>query len=108
MAVGGQRHAPAALPQGKNPGTHWRQGGAHSGSGLGTIWNINYSNSINTNNLTPRQNKKNEFYIHGSVRRNSTLIRSDKMQHIQAFIYSKITLHASGVPRTHHHEYIKL
>ena len=47
-----------------------------------------------------------EFYIHGSVHRHSLLIKSNKMQ--QVFIYCKITLHVSGVYRTHHQEYIKL
>jgi len=48
------------------------------------------------------------FYIHGSVHRQSILIRSNKMQLMQVFIYCKITLHVSGVYRTHHQEYIKL
>ena len=30
------------------------------------------------------------------------------MQQVQVFIYCKITLHVSGVHRTHHQEYIKL
>ena len=30
------------------------------------------------------------------------------MQQLQVFIYCKITLHVSGVYRTHHQEYIKL
>ena len=30
------------------------------------------------------------------------------MQQMQVFIYCKITLHVSGVYRTHHQEYIKL
>ena len=30
------------------------------------------------------------------------------MQNMQVFIYCKITLHVSGVHRTHHQEYIKL
>ena len=38
----------------------------------------------------------------------SILIRSNKMQLMQVFIYCKITLHVSGVYRTHHQEYIKL
>ena len=32
----------------------------------------------------------------------------NKLQQMQVFIYSKITLHVSGVYRTHHEEYIKL
>ena len=47
-----------------------------------------------------------QFYIHGSVYRDSTLIRSNKMQ--QLFIYCKYTLRVSGVHRTYHQEYIKL
>ena len=38
----------------------------------------------------------------------SILIRSNKMQQMQVFIYCSITLHVSGVYRTHHQEYIKL
>ena len=49
----------------------------------------------------------NKFYIHGTVHRHSILIRSNKMQQTQVFIYCKITLHVSGY-RTHHQEYIKL
>ena len=30
------------------------------------------------------------------------------MQQVQVFIYCKITLHVSGVYRTHHQEYMKL
>ena len=45
------------------------------------------------------------FYIHGSVHRDSILIRTNKMQ---VFIYCKITLHVSGVYRTHQKQYIKL
>ena len=45
------------------------------------------------------------FFIHGSVHRDSILIRCNNMQ---AFIYCKITLHVSGVYRIHHQEYIKL
>ena len=57
----------------------------------------------------PRSYKLNtEYYIHGSVHRHSILIRSNKMQQMQVFIYCKITLHVSGVYRTHHQEYIKL
>ena len=36
------------------------------------------------------------------------LIRSNKMQQMQVFIYCTITVHVSGVYRTHHQEYIKL
>ena len=46
-----------------------------------------------------------EFYVHGSVHLNSILISCNSMQ---VFIYCKITLHVSGVHRTHHQEYIKL
>jgi len=46
------------------------------------------------------------FYIHGSVIRHYILIRSNKIQQMQVFIYCKITLHVSGVYRTHHQEYI--
>ena len=49
-----------------------------------------------------------EFYIHGPVHRNSILIRSNKCNSMQVFIYCKITLHVSGVYCTHHQEYIKL
>ena len=49
-----------------------------------------------------------EFYIHGSVHRHSTLIRSNKIQQMQVFIYCTITLHVSGVYSTHHQQYIKL
>jgi len=36
------------------------------------------------------------------------LIRFNKIQQMQVFIYCKITLHVSGVYRTRHQEYIKL
>ena len=49
-----------------------------------------------------------EFYIHGSVHRDSMLIRSNEMQQYAGVYYCKITLHFSGVYRTHHQEYIKL
>ena len=49
-----------------------------------------------------------DFYIHGSVHRHSILIRSNKMQLMQIFIYYKITLRVSGFYRTHYQEYIKL
>jgi len=38
----------------------------------------------------------------------SVLIRSNKMQQMQVFIYCTITLYVSGVYCTHHQEYIKL
>jgi hypothetical protein len=38
----------------------------------------------------------------------SILIRSNKMQQYAVIFYCKITLHVSGVHRTHHQEYIKL
>ena len=53
-------------------------------------------------------NSKDEFYIQGSVHRKSILIRSNKTNNMQVFIYCKITLHVSGVHRTHHQEYLKL
>ena len=49
-----------------------------------------------------------EFYIHGSVHRDSILIRSNEMQQYAGVYYCKITLHVSGFHRTHHQEYIKL
>ena len=49
-----------------------------------------------------------EFYIHGSVHRNSILISSNKMQHYEGIYLLQITLNVSGVYRTHHQEYIKL
>jgi len=48
------------------------------------------------------------LYIHGSVHRNSVLIRSNKMQQYAGIIYCKITLHVSSVHRTRHQKYIKL
>ena len=36
------------------------------------------------------------------------LIRSNKMQQMQVFIYCRIILHVSGVYRTHHQENFKL
>jgi len=42
-----------------------------------------------------------EFYIHGPVRRHSVLIKSNKVYQMQVFIYCLITLHVSGVYRTH-------
>ena len=49
-----------------------------------------------------------EFYIQGSVHRNSILIRSNKLQQYAGIYLLQITLHVSGVHRTHHQEYIKL
>ena len=46
------------------------------------------------------------FYIHGSVHHNS--IDPTRCNCVQVFIYCKITLHISGVRRTHQQEYIKL
>ena len=46
------------------------------------------------------------FYIHGSVHRNSVLIRSNKMQQYAGVYLQQITLRVSG--RTHHQEYTKL
>jgi hypothetical protein len=34
MGVGGQRHAPAALPQGRRPGTHYTEGWVGPRTGL--------------------------------------------------------------------------
>ena len=49
------------------------------------------------------------FYIHGSLQRNSMLIRSNKMQHYAGiYLLQNHSLHVSGVHRTHHQEYIKL
>jgi len=46
------------------------------------------------------------FHIHGSLQRNSTWIRSNKMH---AGIYLlQITLHFSGANHTHHQENTKL
>jgi len=49
-----------------------------------------------------------KVYIHVSVHRHCILKSSNKMQQTQVFIYCKITLHVSGVYRTHHLECIKL
>ena len=49
-----------------------------------------------------------KFHIHGSLHRDSILIRSNKMQQYAGIYFCKITLHVSGVYRTHHQEYIKL
>ena len=49
-----------------------------------------------------------KFYIHGSVHRNSILIRSNKMEQYAGFYLLQITVHVSGVYRNHHLEYIKL
>ena len=49
------------------------------------------------------------FYIHGSVRRNSIFIRSNKMQQYAGiYLLQNHSLYVSGVHRTHHQEYIKL
>ena len=49
------------------------------------------------------------FYIQGSVHRNSLLIRDNIMQQYAGiYLLQKITLHVSGVHRTHHQDYIKL
>ena len=48
------------------------------------------------------------FYIHGFVHRHSILLKSNKMQLMQVFIYCEITLHVSGVCLTHQQEYIKV
>jgi hypothetical protein len=44
------------------------------------------------------------FYNHGSLHRDSVLIKSNKMQQYAG----KFTLHVSGVHRTHYQEYKKL
>jgi len=51
---------------------------------------------------------KHVFYIHGSVHRDSILIRSNKMQQYAGIYFLQITLHISGVYRNPHQEYIKL
>ena len=48
--------------------------------------------------------KNYEFYIHGSVHRNSILIRSNKMQQ---YVTAKL-LYTFRVSISHHQEYIKL
>jgi len=48
-----------------------------------------------------------EFYIHGSMHRNSILIRSNKMQQCASIYLLQIYSACSGVYRTHQ-EYIKL
>jgi len=48
------------------------------------------------------------FYIHGSAHRNSILIGFNKTQQYAGIYLLRITLHVSGVYRTHHQEYIKL
>ena len=51
----------------------------------------------------------NQFYIHGSVHRNSILIRSNKMQNYAGvYLLQNHPLHVSDAHRTHHREYIKL
>ena len=48
-------------------------------------------------------------YTHGSVLRNSILIRSNKMQQYEGIYFlQNHSLHVLGVHRTHHQEYIKL
>jgi hypothetical protein len=50
-----------------------------------------------------------KFYIHGSVHRDSILIRSNKMQQYAGiYLLQNNSLHVSGVHRTHQQEYIKL
>ena len=50
-----------------------------------------------------------KFCIHGSVHRHSILIRFNKMhQYSGIYLLQNLSLHASGVQRTHHQEYIKL
>ena len=49
-----------------------------------------------------------KFYIHGSVHRNSMLLRSYKMQQYAGVYLLQNHLHVSGVHLTHHQEYIKL
>ena len=51
-----------------------------------------------------------EFYIQGSVHRDSILIRSNEIQQYAGvyLLQKHSTLHVSGVQRTHHQEYIKL
>jgi len=50
-----------------------------------------------------------ELYIHGSVHRNSVLIRSNKIQQYAGiYLLQNHSLHVSGVHRTHHQENIKL
>jgi len=48
------------------------------------------------------------FYIHGSVHRCSILITSNEMQQYTGIYLLQITLHVSGVYRTHHQEHVKL
>ena len=49
------------------------------------------------------------FYIHGSVHRNSILIRSNKLQQYAGiYLLKNHSLHVSDFHRTRHQEYIKL
>ena len=50
-----------------------------------------------------------KFYVHGSVHRNSVLIRSNKMQqYADIYLLQNHSQHVSGVHRTHHQENMKL
>ena len=50
-----------------------------------------------------------KLYIHGSMHRNSILIRSNKMQQYAViYLLQNHSLNVSGVHRTHHQENIKL
>ena len=50
-----------------------------------------------------------EFYIHRSVRRDSVLIRSNKMQQYAGiYLLQNYSPHVSVVYRAHHQEYKKL
>ena len=59
------------------------------------------------NAITPLRKKGHAFYIHGSVHRNSILIRSNKMQqYVGIYLLQNHSLRVSGVHRTHHQENI--
>ena len=49
-----------------------------------------------------------QFYIHGTVHRNSVLIKSNKMQQYAGIYLLQNHSICLGVHRTHHLEYIKL
>ena len=61
---------------------------------------------LDTNTNT--QTQVSQFYIHGSVHRDSTNKIQQDANNMQVFIYSKITLHVSGAHRAYLQEYKKL
>ena len=63
MGVGGQRHAPAAIPPGKRPSTHCTGGWVGPKAGLGGCEKYRPHQNDNDNKTTIRKHAKGKIYV---------------------------------------------